>query len=541
MKTRSDLWTWVMALVAAAAMGVPARASTDVAPVLVTYTSGDVIYLDAGEEDGLQPGTVVEVLRAGHSVGTLRVLFVSARSASGSVATGAGAVEVGDQVLFRRRGAAPSAGQESGERKIPPGFVGPTSPVRSPRHSRGWFRDRGIDGRIGIGSMNMVDHGAGSRRTFQQTLDMRITGTNIGGTALCLAIDVRTRQSERIASAESARDRRASVNLLSGSWHPAGGPLELSVGRQTALPLGSLGAFDGLHARLTRGRWQLGAVSATRPAAVTGGFTSDVTEHGLYARFESSRDAKRRLSLGTGAAGSYRRGQIDREFLALQQGYDDPLTSAFLTEEIDVNRGWKRAAGEPVLAVTSFYANVNRRLSSQASLTAGFDNRRNARLIRDRDITYGDFNGAYRDGAWLGANARFRNRFDARGDARWSGLTGRDRNDSYTLSLGVGRLWPWSLDLRSHTTWFQSVGSEGWLHSLDLSLAPTSRARLALRGGTKQDPLVAGGSSLDRYLWYGLDFDFSVGRHWFLLLSAERRRDAGETVEQMLAKMTWRL
>ena len=57
-----------------------------------------------------------------------------------------------------------------------------------------------------------------------------------------------------------------------------------------------------------------------------------------------------RWSLTLGGMGSYDQGELNREFGFFQGTLNSGVVSAVLLQELDLNRGWKIAAGEPRLA-----------------------------------------------------------------------------------------------------------------------------------------------------------------------------------------------
>jgi hypothetical protein len=270
-------------------------------------------------------------------------------------------------------------------------------------------------------------------------------------------------------------------------------------------------------------------------------YSQDIADYGVFLAFRGVPQAARHWSTTVGAIGSYTQGTVNREFLYLQGQYFGRRLSGYLTQEVDYNRAWKvQEAGESTISPTSTFASVRLKASDALTLYAGYDDRRNVRLYRDRVTPVTEFDDSFRQGKWTGAFLRMGRHFNAGADARFSDGGTAGSAEGYSVSLGVDGLTRLSVSARTRSTRFTNDQSEGWLQSLTTGLNIAQRVHLELSGGTldqtgKTDP------SLDRSLtWGGIDLDVALGQRWYLLLSGERTQGDLEKNDQIYASVTWR-
>jgi hypothetical protein len=230
---------------------------------------------------------------------------------------------------------------------------------------------------------------------------------------------------------------------------------------------------------------------------------------------------------------------VNREFLYLQGHYIGPRLSLYLAEEVDYNRGWKAEAGEDTVSPTSTFFSLNYRMGRVASLRAGYDNRRNVRLYRDRVTPETEFDDAYRQGVWAGTLFNLRDRVQLGLDARTNGGGEVGDADSYTLTVGLPRLLG-RAGVGTRTTRYASEIAEGWLQSLTVGVPAGSRVNLDLTVGVRDETNLANPALDDRIVWYGLDVDVGLGRRWYALLSLERSQGTIDEVDQAYLSLTYR-
>ena len=464
---------------------------------------GATAYLDAGREDGLVEGQEVRVLRGGGQIALLRVTsLASHRAACGVDGTPTLPLAVGDSVEFTRTPAveirrdapvSPSAGAVPRSR---------ASPVR---------------GRVGFRYLLVRPPDAPG--FSQPGLDLRLDVARMGGVPIGLTLDVRGRRTYRtqVGGAVIA-DRRDAVYQAALLIRP-GGPARATIGRQYLPTVSSVSLFDGALLEYQTAQFGAGVFAGSEPEPATMGWSNDVRDLGLFVEGRSAPGSKTRWTLAGGAVGSYAGGVVNREFGFLQGSLATPGLTVFLAQEVDLNRDWKAEAGDPPLALTATFATLVARPAPWVSLQAGIDNRRNVRLYRDYANPEAAFDDSFRQGAWAGAGfsiaGHARIGFDGR--ATFGGADSASRTRSGSASLALDRISPARLGLRGRVTRYLAPGRDGWLQSFGLGMRPVAWLGLEGNGGFRDEAYAEGERRQTR--WLGADFDLTVSRSLFLLLS----------------------
>jgi hypothetical protein len=337
------------------------------------------------------------------------------------------------------------------------------------------------------------------------------------------------------------RDARTGVYQAALLLRTPHGPAHLTLGRQYLPTITSVSLFDGALAQYQKSRLGLGIFAGSEPDPVTMSYSSDIRSYGLFLEGRSAPGAHTRWNLTGGAVGSYAGGTVNREFAFLQASLNTPGVSVFLAQELDVNREWKAAAGDPPVELTSTFASLMVRPAQWASLQIGLDNRRNVRLYRDFVSPETLFDDTFRQGVWAGVSlmAGSHVRFGVDGRASLGGADSTTRTRSGTAYLGFERLTPANLSLRTRYTQYSSVLRTGTLQSFQLGIRPTAWLGLEGNGGFRAEtgPVDA---AMRRTNWLGLDMDVSLGRRLYLLFSGSRERGLLAAGDQIYGSVSYR-
>ena len=507
----------IPALACFAVLGRAARAqdSGTVRLAAVTYLTGTSAYIGAGREAGLREGALVEVVRGGSVIATLKVAFLASRQASCDIVTETVAIAVGDSVRFR---AAAMPAERASAARATPRAVGARSTLR---------------GRLGAHYLS-IDRSGGSGFT-QPSVDLRLDGRPRGPeAALGVAVDVRARRNtSNLSTGETVIDGHARAYQLAVFWNPPSSPARITVGRQLALANPSVGLFDGVTAELNTAHWSAGMFGGSQPEPHNLGFATDIVEAGAYVQRRSARDAAgRQWSATVGLSGSYQNAKANREFVSLQAAFSGPRLVTLISQEIDYYRPWKRAGGMPALSPTSTFVMARYRVGPSVDLHGGFDNRQSVFLYRDAVNPVTTFDDAFRQGVWGGVSLRFSGGFTGGLEARHSTGGGAGTAAAYTASFGAERLAGHGFGVRGRSTYYRSPGVDGWLHSATLAADP-GRVHVALSGGARieRDPLAV--PERTTISWVGSDVDLNVARAWYLLFSASVERGGVEAISQV--------
>jgi hypothetical protein len=531
---------WAAAVIAAAGVAV---AAPPAAVSRVTYLAGGSVYVGAGRSEGLAEGDTLWVVRDERTVAGLRVTFLSTHSASCDTFAVAARPQVGDAVRFRARPAEAAQAQAAADTlsvfefsDAPADSVAP-SPPSSARAMRPRAEPGNVmRGRVGVRFL-AVQSELGSDFN-QPALDLRLDGTDMAGSSLDFAADLRGRRTTRIVDGASQVEARTSVYRLSAAVHDAGGRRRLTLGRQSSPTLAAVSLFDGALAEVGGERWTAGLFGGSQPEPTHLRVSGDILEHGGFLEWRQAPLAARRWSVALGGVGSYENGELNRNFLFAQAFYRDARFSTWVTQEVDINSGWKRTAGEDLLAPTSTFVTASAQLPRGFALRAGYDSRRNVRLYRDRETPQTEFDDRLRRGAWAGASVRLWDRLRLGGDGRLHDAAG-ERGTSWSASAETWRLLvPGARALASYSR-YRDDRTETWLLAGRLGADPLPWAHLGVGGGTRNSTdRLSGLESPVR--WLSADLELGLPHRLLFTGTLERTLGDFENLLQEYAGLSWR-
>lgn len=499
------------------------------AETAVSYVSGSTVYVDAGRNAGIAVGDTLRAVRDAETVAVLVVTYISSQRAACDVVQGTAELRAGDRVLYRPGPLPPTPTQST--------TVVPASATTDTE--AGWMRRAGLRGRVGLRYLAALDRTGFGSDISRPAIDLRVDGRRVGGSDFDLNVDVRASHTTRKPeSGGSSKERRTRVYGLSAAWRPVEGRYLVLVGRQYSPVLASHSFFDGVRGAIHASRWEVGALAGTQPDPDHSPST-DIWQYSLYGRYGSETDVMRRWDATMGLVGSYEHGEINREFLYLQGRYSDELWLATATQELDVNRGWKRDAGGDAVSFTNTYLSLRRRLRPGFDLDVGFDDRSNVLLYRDRETPETLFDDSHRQGYWGGAHLRFLERYSAGLRIRSTQGSSVGDANSATLTLGgrqIARLW----NLRGRVTGYRNDIFDGLLYSASAGCRISRAITVDISGGQRTESVRRGNYDGSTLSWIGLDADIYLGYGWFLALSGERSFGSDDMVDQLYANLTYR-
>ena len=503
----------------------------------VTYISGQSVYVGAGRTDGVREGSTLEVLRGGALIATVRAAFLSSHSSSGEIVSSTAAPVVGDTVRYRPVLEEQSLADTNATVELQ--SRAPTLPRRMP-----------IRGHVGLRLLSTSQPGAANGGAYTQpSADVHVEGTNLGPTSVGFVIDGRSRQTIGPSAAQaSAFDQRTLVYEASVSATHQSSGARVSVGRQYSTALSSVSLFDGVTAEVNRPRWGIGLFGGMQPDVSTMNFSTDIRETGGYVQLHNVPESDLPWSITTGAVDSRDLGQLNREFGFVQASLNSRRVSLFASQEVDVNRGWKRAAGEPAVNPTSTFGMLSIRPVDELTFQAGIDNRRNVRLYRDYISPETEFDDAFRQGVWGGATVTLRQRIRIGGDARVSQGGPAGSASYYTGSFGIGPVSQLGIDARVRSTSFRTDRANGWLHAWSASVEPAGLVRLEINGGMRTESAagftsadsLSSAATLPNDRWIGGSVDLNLGRSWYALISATRDASGADLTNQFYVGLVLR-
>lgn len=505
----------------------------------VTYVSGSSVYIDAGRDQGLFVGDVLEYVVDGRVVATFEITDVSSGKAAARPVGDAAVTDVAVGARLRYLPSLPAVEARDEDEA--------TERAKEKRERRRTGR-RPLRGRVGVRYLVTRTEVEGATTEYAQpSLDLRLRGEQLGGGPWGLDVDARSRRSIRsFADGSSESEGRTRVYRAALRFDRDAPGWHMTLGRQYNAAFSGISLFDGVSAAYETSRTSVGIFTGTQPDPVDFGYDDRIREHGVYFEVRNAPGGSgpdrpaARWSFGTGAIGSYDSGEINREYLFLQGRFASKRLNLYANQEIDYNRDWKIDEGEDTISPTSSFVSLNLAATSRLSFNAGYDNRRSVRLYRDFVSPVTEFDDTFRRGVWVGTVARVGDHVSLGVDARRS--SGGDAGDanSYTGRFNVSRVTSRRLDFRLRVTSYDSPLLEGRLSSLDIGVPFGRRVHLRVGGGLRNEDLVDGAASeRDNLTWYDVDLDIDVGKRWYVILSGSRT-DGPETVDQLYLSVLYR-
>ncbi len=503
----------------AVAVAPPASRAT------ITYISGATVYLEIGAKQGVIEGTTFTVSRNGLVVAELAATYVSSTRTACSITRGTVPLVVGDSVQYVAAPPPQEAISEATTRGV------------TPAANRG--RRAPLRGRVGVRYLVVSQEGGSTLR--QPSLDLRLDGTQINGTSLGVAVDVRMQRNIVSGAAANSTPQAATRVYQAAVMRQRGSSgTRWALGRQFATALSPIGIFDGLALDLNGTHVSGGALAGTQPDAATFAPSGARTEAGLWLQGHNAPGNPTPWSATVGAIGSYDRGRIDREFLYLRGTISSRAFSLYAAEEVDANRGWKRDVEGSFATLTSTVLTAQINMSDAIALSGGIDSRRSVRLYRDFINPEIAFDDALRQGQWGELSLRPSRHLRLSSDIRHSGGGQEGGSQAVTAALSATQLTSLGLGLRARSTRYTGALSEGRLTSVAVEASPHQAWRLSLNGGVRTSSVPGSGTPATRLTWAGGDLDVAVGRSLYLMLSTYRESSVASTSGQTYLAVTWR-
>lgn len=502
----------------------------------ISYLAGASAYVDAGQMDGLTAGDTIEVVRDGRAIAHLRVTFVSSKRASCDTLWTRAAIALGDAARYRSDFRRQAAVEDNARRAGVRGDSIRVAAVLTPPKGRAATRSSRVRGRLGGRWLSVVSDGG--NRYQQPALDLRADARDQLGGHADAALDIRARRTVRSDDKGTVVDQFSRVYRASTTLRDANNQRRFTLGRQSSPTLASISLFDGALLEWGDNRHTYGAFAGTQPEPLRFGWSGDLVEGGAFAEWHQKPLAAQRWSMSFGGVTSRRGAQVNRDFGFAQAWWFSKGASASVAQEVDVNSGWKRDLGEPLLSWTSTFATMRVPMTPQLALQTGYDNRRSVRLWRDRETPETDFDDRYRQGAWGGTTLELVQH--VRSSAEYRTGSGGDHSDTWSVSGEVYRITRWQCNVRTRFSAFTSPGTESQLVSYGAGFDPLSQSHFEFNAGTRQTrDRLTGFEETER--WQGMDLDLAVGGRWYVSGGWEQQKGQTGSTRQLQAGVSVRL
>jgi hypothetical protein len=408
--------------------------------------------------------------------------------------------------------------------------------VLAPPTGRAATRSARTRGRAGARWLSVNTDGAGAYQ--QPGMELRLDTRGAAGGHMDASFDVRGRRTSRTSDTGTEVEQLSRVYRASTTIRDAQDRRRITLGRQTSPTLASVSLFDGVLVEAVSPTRTFGAFTGTQPDPLRFSWSRELIEGGVFAEWHQRPLSERRWSVATGAITSRQGSQVNRDFMFAQGWWFSKAASASLAQEVDLNTGWKRTLGEPMVSWTSTFATMRVPVSHGVAVTSGYDNRRSVRLWRDRETPETDFDDRYRQGAWAGATVDVFERVHAGAEYRTG--SGGDRSDTRTYQLELRRLTRWQGSLRTRTSTFDSPEAGSSLWSLGAGFDPWPQSHVEFTFG-KRNTTERLTNTSDSERWQGVDLDLALGGRWYLNGGYERQTGLGGSTRQLQGGVSVRL
>jgi len=490
----------------------------------ISYLTSSTVYIDAGNAQGLAEGDSVEVWRGGQRLGSLVVDYTSQTRSTCPLKGVSFQPRVGDEIHF-----------------VPGEVHDLAAPVVVEEASAEVKNEALWKGRVGASFLGVRTREDFGQNFDQPAGDLRLSGRHLAQDHLDLEIDARARHTYRRPTEGAKSDQALNrVYRASLSWSPPASSSGLVLGRQSSPELANLSIFDGASATLRHERWSGGLVGGVQPTLGDLEFSTEVMELGAFYRRQAAKNQEQRWNLTLATIASYRKSEINREYLYLQGSWADPRWSLFASQELDLNRGWKRNFNSSVITPTASYLFARYRVRRELRLKAGFDNRRRVRLWPDRETPETLFDETYRRGYWVGADSRLGRSWNLGLDFR--GSSGGSAGSASVISLRASwfDLRQLPLEIGGRFSRFGNDRYDGILASLNLGWELSSTLRLDGEGGIRSEN--HGGFVMDQndQHWLGLRAEAALQAGWFLNFSGEWTRGGIDASDLYYSSLNYR-
>ena len=340
----------------------------------VSFASTQNVYVKFKSTDGISAGDTLYIYVSGKIA---PVLIVKNLSSSSCVCTSLSAksLSLSQDVFARKKATSTKPEIKPSEKKATdiPAMVLPADTTRKAVYKT--VSKQKINGSISVYSYSDFSN-TGAKKSTQFRYNYNLDARNIGNSNFSIENYITFRQKLGDWSAvKSDLFNALKVYSLAVKYEPSKST-KISVGRTINYRISSIGAMDGLQVEQKLNNFSIGAVAGFRPDNKDYGFNSRLYQYGGYAAFDTK-------------AGEYfsetslafmqqnNKMKTDRRFLYFQHT-NSLLKDLFFfsTFEVDLYKV-KNDLPQNTFDLTSLYLSLRYRISSNFSLTASYDQRKN--------------------------------------------------------------------------------------------------------------------------------------------------------------------
>ena len=413
------------------AMASPQR--TDGVRMQVTYVTAEQVYFNAGEEEGVSPGDTVAVYRLTTELGRVVIAQVAGHSSVARFSAAKISCVAGDIGILVRKGSITanplvtkvdtSAGPNPTIESVVSG-VPPSAPVENTIH-----------GRVALQYIGEVADD--SRLNIQEPgLSANIVVGNLAGTAMSLSLDARGIADLTAGYYQFGTTNKTRLNVygLKLSLDRPENHFGFAAGRMSSQYVSSLGLIDGGQV-IARESGLVGGIIAGRAVGQSAlGIEGSQTKSALFVGYEDLEGASSSLEGTIAYARQTLRGNLDRQFMALQgSAFLGDAIQAFGNAELELN-GIQNGVRTSTSSLSNASLFINYSYAWWLSTSLSYDESRSVYLFETmRSIPDSLFDEALQHGFRLSVTTRITKHLSFTGAAGYRYRSG-DPRPSHTLT-----------------------------------------------------------------------------------------------------------
>lgn len=491
----------------------------------VRQITTDTVYLEAKGQVLPKEGEHLTIRRGNKAIATLEVIGRSSRFISCKILSATAAVAVGDQAEYRESkiDQPPTEAVEAAPSQPATAAQPEPQPVPVPRNRT---KSRPVRGTVAL-QLHQYQAKGSDNSYSQPTLRLNLRAEELAGGLVGFQLRTRSRyyQSDRENVPTDWNNRIYKASVRVGREEAR---YQTEFGRLISNKISGVGYLDGATARMRLGTSsQLGLFAGTQPDWQQLEGQASVNKYGAFYNFSRGKNAHF-LDSTVALAGEYTDGEVNREYIYLNNRYSSGAFSLYQSAELDINRGWRSERASQSLALTNLFLQGSYRASDRVTYNLGYDNRQSYYTwdLRNQDEAF--FESQTRRGFRASVSAKlFRDlRLNAGG-----GLNTREGEDdtrNWYLNLYEPDLFRGGWSARGRVNGFRNPYTEGLNPSLQLGKRWGSGHQVWVGYSAYQYDYLRTGETRDN-AYIQLEAYLNLGKHWFL--SGQYEQNSGDDAE----------
>lgn len=477
----------------------------------VRQVTQELVYLAIEGQVLPGEGDRLTISRGGTVTATLEVVSRSSRYISCKVISANSPVAVGDKAAFKQ----PTAPAEVVDTVIAKEDTAPVPIDRSIKDRPSKPRRGPLRGTVALQFHQYEASGSGSGYT-QPTLRLNIRAEDLADGLVGFQLRTRSRyyQSSNTSGASNTdwnnRIYKASVRIGREESR-----FQYEVGRLISSTFSGVGYLDGGTARMRLGSSShVGIFAGTQPDWQQLEGQDSIRKYGAFFNFTRGK-GDHYLNSTVALAGEYQSGEINREFVYLNNRYTRSKFSLYQSAEVDMNRGWRSERAGQSVSLSNLYLQGSYRYNERLNYSLGYDNRQSYYTwdLRNNDEAY--FDRLTRQGWRASVSAKLFQHLRLNAGGGLNSREGETDTRTWYVNLYQPELFPGGWSLRGRVNGFSNPFTEGLSPSLQLGKRWRAGHQVLVGYSTyNYDYLQTAEQRKNGYLH--LEGYLNLGKRWFL-------------------------